>query len=419
MKDFNIDQETLNCDEGMNDQLDKRSYNRDLCQDNKRCDNKARLKEYEDRFNQLFNNSPFAIILLDEEGKVIDCNPATFELTGYSKEDFSGKTYFSDFTNKKLTKKLIKRRESILKGENHPPMVIEFYKKDATQIWVEVQDSLVSFGNRRRIQLFCLNVTNRKVAEALIREEISRLKELDNMRKNIISRVSHELKTPLMTINNASELLLTAFPDSLQDEILEIVHIIQRGGKRLYRLVENLINISRIEFNKLSLSKKPTDLTKLIKETTNEFSYQLQKKQIKLSLELPSEALVSVDKLRIEQVFTNLVSNAIKNTPPQGKINIRLESNEKWVKTTVKDSGIGLTKLEKKRVFTRFGKFERYGDGLEYIDIQGSGLGLFISQEIIKLHEGFIRARSEGRHKGATFEVLLPREKSVTNLNSF
>jgi signal transduction histidine kinase len=104
----------------------------------------------------------------------------------------------------------------------------------------------------------------------------------------------------------------------------------------------------------------------------------------------------------------NLLSNAIKNTPPKGEICINLMEKENSVELSIKDTGIGISQEEMDMLFTRFGKLERYGEGYEYINIQGTGLGLYISKEIVNSHDGEIRAESEGRNKGSTFIVKLP-----------
>ena len=127
-----------------------------------------------------------------------------------------------------------------------------------------------------------------------------------------------------------------------------------------------------------------------------------------LKLKLPDSLYLDIDRIRIEQVFMNLLSNAIKNTPPKGIITIEVVGEENWVIISVSDTGVGLMREEMEIIFLRFGKIERYGAGLEYIDIQGSGLGLFISKEIVDLHGGNISAESEGRHQGSTFIVKLP-----------
>jgi signal transduction histidine kinase len=136
--------------------------------------------------------------------------------------------------------------------------------------------------------------------------------------------------------------------------------------------------------------------------------YLVNQRKLNLKLEIRDEIYIKIDKIRIEHVILNLLSNAIKNTPPNGNINIKLFKKQNWVEIAIIDSGIGLTREEMDRMFTQFGKIERYGEGLEFIDIQGSGLGLYISKEIIDLHKGQIIAESAGRNKGSTFRVKLP-----------
>lgn len=173
-------------------------------------------------------------------------------------------------------------------------------------------------------------------------------------------------------------------------------------------MINNLLDISRIEYKKLKLEKQLNDLSQMIKECSNEFKYLIKERKIILSLDLPEVLYLNIDKIRIEQVISNSLSNAIKNTPPNGKIKVILQKTEKWANISVSDTGIGLNIEELKKIFTRFGKIERYGKDLEYLDIKGAGLGLYISKEIVKLHGGHIWAESKGRNKGSVFKIKLP-----------
>ena len=120
--------------------------------------------------------------------------------------------------------------------------------------------------------------------------------------------------------------------------------------------------------------------------------------------------MISVDKVRFEQVIANILLNAAKNSPPNSDIKISVKYTGKSVKISISDTGIGLTEEEINKLFTKFGKIERYGKGLEFLDIQGSGLGLYISKEIIELHGGHISVESAGRNMGAKFTIELPIE---------
>ena len=212
-----------------------------------------------------------------------------------------------------------------------------------------------------------------------------------------------------MSILGTSELLLNVYKDQLGKEVLELITIMERGGKRLEDLVNNLLNISKIEHNKFELVKKTENLSEIIKDSSNEMQYQIKERKINLNLDLPERVYLDLDRKRIEQVIINLLSNAIKNTPPKGRIKIILkEYEENWAEISISDTGIGLTEDEMERIFTKFGKLERYGKGLEYLDAKGSGLGLYISKEIVDLHCGKIWVESAGRHKGSTFRIKLP-----------
>ena len=368
-----------------------------------------KLKESEERYRNLFESMPFSIALLDQKGRVIYCNPATEKLLGYSMEDLIGEEFRNlSIIHPQYLPLIMKRFKKVMKGENLSPIEIQIYKKNGNLTWINYQTSLVNLGNESLLQVIINDISEKKKAELLIIEEVKKLKELDQIRKDLISRVSHELKTPLVSVCGGSELLLQLYKPNLDADVLELLELIEKGGKRLKYLVDNLLDITRIEYNKLKLNKELNDLSKIIKDCAKELLYLARVRELDLDLKLVDNLYLEIDKIRLEQVIINLLSNAIKNTPPKGKVEIFLQKKEDWAEISVIDTGIGLTKGEMDILFTRFGKIERYGEGLEYIDIQGSGLGLYISKEIVDLHGGQIRAESAGRNKGSTFIVKLP-----------
>ena len=303
---------------------------------------------------------------------------------------------------------MLKRFRNVVKGEILPPLEIELYKKDRSLIWIRYQSTLVKLGNEILLQSVINDITEQKTADLLIEEEILKLKELDQIRKDLISRVSHELKTPLVSVCGAAELLLDSFIDEFKEDTKELIEMIEKGGKRLKYLVDNLVDITRIEYKKFKLKKDLNDFNQIIRDCTRELMYLIKKRKLNLEFDLMDGLFLKIDKVRIEQVILNLLSNAIKNTPPTGKIIVKSLNKNDSVELSIRDTGIGLTKEEMDKLFIRFGKIERYGDGLEYIDIQGTGLGLYISKEIIDLHEGQIWVESEGKDKGSTFTIKLP-----------
>jgi len=370
-----------------------------------------KLKQAEGKYRHLFENSPFSITLIDLKGKIIDCNPEVERLIGYRKEELINKNFRNlSIIQPKYLPILEKRLKKTLNGEIVPSIDIQLYKKDRNLIWINYVTSLITIGNRKLIQIIFYDITERRKAGNIILKEIKKLKELDQIRKDLISRVSHELKTPLVSVCGASDLLLSLYNDKFGKEELELIQMIERGGKRLRYLVNNLIDISRVKYKKLKLKKQPCDLTEIIKYCSKDFNFLIKERKIILNLNLPKTLYINIDRIRIEQVIANLLSNAIKNTPPNGKIQVILQDIEGWAKISVYDTGIGLTKDEMEKIFTRFGKIERFGHGFEYLDIEGAGLGLYISKEIVNLHGGQIWVESSGRHNGSTFIFKLPIE---------
>ncbi len=368
-----------------------------------------KLKESEERYRNLIESVPFSIALIDQQGILIYCNPPIEKLLGYRQDELIGYK-FKDLAaiHPKYIPILLKRFQRVLTGEILPPLEIELYKKDGSLIWIMYQSTLVKLGDHVLLQTVINDITEQKKADLLIEEEILKLKELDQIRKDLISRVSHELKTPLVSVCGAAELLLDLYIHQFKDDTKELIKMIEKGGKRLKYLVDNLVDITRIEYKKFELEKNKNDINQLIRDCVKEMMYIIKKRELNFELDLLEDLFLEFDKVRIEQVILNLLSNAIKNSPPNSKILVKSLRKENHVEISIRDTGIGLTKEEMDKLFTRFGKIERYGNGLEYVDIQGTGLGLFISKEIIDLHGGNIRAESEGRNKGSTFIVKLP-----------
>ncbi|MFX1327162.1 MAG: PAS domain S-box protein [Promethearchaeota archaeon] len=373
-----------------------------------------RFLESEEKYRYLYESTPFSIVLINSKGIIIDCNPTTEVMFGYRKTDLIGKKFQKiSVIHQDYLPTIIDLFKKFIKGERLHRIDLQMYRKDRSLIWVNLQASLIQIKNEYFVQALFSDITKRKEAEFLINEEIVKLKELDQIRKNLISRVAHELKTPIATVCGGSELFSYQYHEKLENNQQELINLIEKGGKRLKYLVENLIDISRMEYNKFKLKRELIDLSKLMRDSSKEMMHFSKERNISLNLDLIETLYLEIDRIRIEQVLMNLISNAIKNTPPNGKINVKLEKSDNWAIISVSDTGVGITKEEMELLFTRFGKMERYGDGLEYIDIQGSGLGLFISKEIVELHSGNIRAESKGRHKGSNFIVKLPINQKI------
>lgn len=374
----------------------------------KRKNAETKLLESEEKYRLISENAYDLISILNKKFKYEYINEQAFKhILGYSKNDLIGKSAIK-FCHPKDAENTTR---ALFEGfkEGIGGIDLRFKHKNGHWVYLESKGStFVDVDGELKALVISRDITDRKNAEILVKEEIKKLKELDQLRKNLIIRISHELKTPLIPVCGGAEFLLDKYKDRLEKDINEIIEMIGRGGQRLKTLINKLLDLSKLEYDMLSLVKQRADLSKIIKEISNDMMHLIKKRDLILNLEIPDKLVLNIDSIRIEQVITNLLSNAIKNTPPKGKITINLQKEGKWAKLIVNDTGIGLTEKEINILFNRFGKIERHENGLEYIDITGSGLGLFISKEIIDLHGGKIWVESLGRNKGCTFYVKLP-----------
>ncbi len=236
-------------------------------------------------------------------------------------------------------------------------------------------------------------------------EDVTRLNYL---RTELLDRASHELKTPLVSIRGNTELLLNYHKDQINPELLPIIENINRNSIRLQTLISHILNASALEAGLVFVNKTTNDLSALIQECVKDLQGLTIHRNLKITLNLHKDLITSFDYRKIKNVIDNLIINAIKYTQLNGKINIQSEILDDSLLVSIEDNGIGLTEEEKSSIFKHFGKIERYGKGWD-IEIEGAGLGLFISKGIIELHKGKIWAVSEGRHKGSKFSFTLPK----------
>ncbi len=296
---------------------------------------------------------------------------------------------------------------------------LTFKKKEYTNIECPMKNSageyinasiragLVQDNKSTKIIGVIRDITDQKKAELVLKQQFEKLKEIDQIRSDLVRRTSHELKTPLISLFSSTQYVLDTYKDKMDPELLKFIKIINRGGKRLKQLTDNLLDAFNIESKGLKLKKEKVDIVKSIKDCANDLVLSLEERDLYLKEDLGEQFFIEVDKARIEQVILNILSNAIKNTPSKGIIYLKFEPKDAYLDIVIKDTGVGLTAEEKSKLFSKFGKIERENADSR-LDTEGSGLGLYISKEIVELHNGKILVESEGRNKGSTFVIRLP-----------
>lgn len=229
---------------------------------------------------------------------------------------------------------------------------------------------------------------------------------LDRLKSEFLANLSHEFRTPLTPILTAGSTLRDKAERLTEEEIRESGAIIVESAQRLKQLLEDLLQLATLDIGKLSLNPTETDLNQLVRDTLMDLQSRFEEKGHTFSICSQPLPPVSVDRQRIRQVLRNLAENAIKYTPPGGRIEVHTYHNPHAdeVCVTVKDNGIGLTPEAQAIVFDRF----RQVDGSFTRETGGVGLGLDLARGLVKLHGGRIWVESPGPGQGSTFGFALP-----------
>ncbi len=232
--------------------------------------------------------------------------------------------------------------------------------------------------------------------------DISREKAIDRMKSEFIAVASHELRTPMTSIKGSVDLILSGFAGETSPEMQELLEIAQKSCDRLVRLVNDILDLSKIESGQLKLNVTHEDLTQIAVHAICAAKPLADQSDVRLRVERPQPIpLVAVDKDRMEQVITNLLSNAVKFSPPKREVVVEILPHDGWVQCSVIDQGCGIPEKDLHRIF---GKFQQLGEGRRR---GGTGLGLAITQALLEEHHGVIWVESRV-NEGSRFIFRLP-----------
>jgi signal transduction histidine kinase len=234
---------------------------------------------------------------------------------------------------------------------------------------------------------------------------LDEVKKISKRKTDFVSSVSHELRTPLTSIKGYASILLTEKLGALPAEVKLRLERINRHSDELAQLVNDLLDISRIQSGRVIMKQEPRNLRKIVEEAAELLSVQLKERQVELSINMPEEISVFVDPSQIKRVFINLIGNAIKFTPAKGKITISVYKVDKDVEVDISDTGCGIPEEAKELIFEEFYRV----DNAINQEVKGTGLGLALVKNIVEAHKGKIWVTSK-IGKGSTFSFILPRE---------
>ncbi|MES1175368.1 MAG: ATP-binding protein [Myxococcales bacterium] len=255
-----------------------------------------------------------------------------------------------------------------------------------------------------------------------------RLKELDRLKSNFLATVSHELRTPLTSIIGYSEMLVEGLAGEMTTEQREFVQTIRDKGEQLLQLIKGLLDLSKLESGTMSLRKTQTDILGILRDVSQTMTPTARKKEVELVVDVENGLpLMWADAERLRQVFLNLTENAIKFTPPKGKVTLSarmtavdasrpedaggvviLSARRSAIEFRVADTGIGIPELERSRVFDAFYQV----DSSSTREAGGTGLGLSIVRRLIDGHDGTVRI-ADNTPKGTVFVVTIPVKRAT------
>ena len=374
------------------------------------------LKESEEKYRNMVNNLDVGFYKGEFQGKLLMHNQALNRIIGLNPEESLGgiessqvftnhetrKQYYKELAEKGYVRNFLaqieKRNGEIITVDINAHVI---YNSEGLPI--EAEGTVADITEKFKLQQELLE------SEKKLREQNIELMKLDQVKNDFITMAAHELKTPLISISGYTDYILLKHRSFLTPEITEDLKTVQRNISRLEVLMDKLLEVMKIDENKLKLRKERVNVSKIINDCLDELSYLINEKNLEIILNINHEIMLNVDPTRIFTVFTNLISNAIKFTPDYGWIEITGKKIEDKYFFEVKDNGIGLAEDEIPRLFI---KFERIKQPIPSRSINikdsGTGLGLYITKELVNAHNGEIQASSEGLDKGTSFTFTLP-----------
>ena len=375
-----------------------------------RDQSQSRLRISELRYRRLFEAARDGILILDAVTlKITDVNPFMTELLGYSQAEFLGKELWGIglFSDKEASQEAFRelQRTGYLRYEDLPLQSTKGTLRD-----VEFVSNVYEEDTRQVIQCNIRDITDRKQAEQeralLLAAAQSARAEADSandVKDEFLATLSHELRTPLTAILGWSHLLTGGKLDKQQTA--RAIETIARNARTQGRLIDELLDISRIKTGKLGLDLRAVKLAPLIQAVVDDVRLAADARSINLKTAFNSDiGPILGDPDRLQQIVWNLLTNAIKFTPKGGDVEVRLERNDAHVVITVKDSGQGIASELLPHIFERF----RQADSSNTRSNGGLGLGLSIVRQLVELHRGTVTAESFGEKAGTTFTVMLP-----------
>jgi len=382
------------------------------------------ISEWEKSFNSLLEISPDIIFILDNEGNFVLINEPGLTLLEYSVDELKGK-HFTQLIDAGNLNQTVKAIDEILSSDETKKFDTTFFTKYERAVRLEISGKKISRkGKIIGLIAFGRNVTVEKnyeeelkkikpklvEAERLINIERKRtnhqkflVDELNRLKSEFISNLSHEFRTPLASIIGFSE-TIESDPDLPPEMKKEFNRVILFEGKRLAKLINEVLDISVTDESAATLVKSEFDITEVLKNVIDALKFFADEKEVELIFENPGEKiLIEADKESLTKMFDELINNAIKFTDENGRVRITVSNLYRELEVIISDTGIGIPEKDLPYIFQKFYRVSRPG-----IEVHGAGVGLVFVKQIVDLHKGLITVQSEPGG-GSSFIVRLPK----------
>jgi PAS domain S-box-containing protein len=361
-----------------------------------------KLRESEKRYRLLIETANEGI-LVAQGANLKFVNPVILELTGYSHEELLTLPFLSFvfIDDQELMKKnYIQRLNGINVGQRYH---IRIVKKDLSIVWIEISGGLIEWeGNPATIN-FVTEINDRKKTELEILNKNNELAELNASKDKFFSILAHDLKSPFNGFLGLTKMMSENINSFTLVELQDISKQMQLSAGNLYKLLENLLEWSRMQRGAIEFNPEVCSLNYLVNENLNIQSNVLKLKEIQLINNIPEKTDVFADIQMLNTVLRNFITNAIKFTNRKGSIEIGVTTTNQFTEIYLKDSGIGMDEFTKSNLFKVDEKVSRLGTE----DEPSTGLGLLLCKDFIEKHNGSIRVESEV-DQGSTFYIKLP-----------
>ncbi len=345
-----------------------------------------RLAEEEKNKTQaIITNFTDGLLVFDNENRLSLINPKARELLNVRDEEVINKAF----------SKLILLR-------NFKP-IIELLEKEAEEIFRK--EAIIQKNFILEISTAFIVREDEVVGKSIILHDITREKRIEEMKTEFVSIAAHQLRTPLSAIKWTMRMLLDGDVGDLSEEQIKFIERTYKSNERMIALINDLLNVTRIEEGRYLYELKPVDFVALIQGVIDSFDEEAKKRRLKLQFKKPAKGIppLTVDPKRIELAIYNLIDNAIRYTPPGGSVTIVLKYDKKGVEFSIQDTGVGVPKDQQNRIFSKFFR----GANVMRMETEGNGLGLFTTRNIIEAHKGSIWFKSE-ENKGTVFYFIIP-----------